>query len=274
MSQRDGYQPGVPCWVAAVLPDPNGAVGFYTELFGWEAANLMPSDSPGAYYMCTLRGRPVAAIVSQHGAPPPPRPAWTTHVWMGSADEAAGRVVEAGGSRLGEPFDSPAGGRQAVLADPSGAAFCAWQPGTHRGAQLVNEPGAWSMSFLNTRDPDEAKSFYSAVFGWETDTFDTGGSQITLWRVPGYVGGEPDQPVARDVVAAMAPMSADRFPADAPAHWSVDFWVADAEGAAQAAGRLGGAVIAGPYEVPGFHQAVLADPQGATFTVSQRIAGP
>src|SRR5215212_4109616 len=39
MSERDGYEPGVPCWVATVHPDPEKAVCFYTELFGWEATD-------------------------------------------------------------------------------------------------------------------------------------------------------------------------------------------------------------------------------------------
>jgi hypothetical protein len=46
-----------------------------------------------------------------------------------------------------------------VFSDPSGAVFCVWQPDTHRGTQLVNEPGAWSMSLLNTRDPEGSKAF-------------------------------------------------------------------------------------------------------------------
>ena len=37
------------------------------------------------------------------------------------------------------------------------------------------------------------------------DREDFGGA--TLWRVPGYVGGEPMQPVPRDVVAVMAPLN-------------------------------------------------------------------
>lgn len=37
MSERNGNQPGVPCWVASVHPDPERAVGFYAELFGWQA---------------------------------------------------------------------------------------------------------------------------------------------------------------------------------------------------------------------------------------------
>jgi predicted enzyme related to lactoylglutathione lyase len=273
MSERDEYQAGVPCWVATVQPDPASAVDFYTELFGWETENRMPPDHPGDYFVCKLRGRDVAAIVSQHGAPAPPDAVWTTLVSVESADGTASAVSEAGGSVIGEPFDSPGGGRQAVLADPSGAVFCAWQPQERRGAQLVNEPGAWSMSRLNTRDLDAAKEFYGGVFGWETEGFEMGGAEISLWRLPGYEGGEPKQPVPRDVVGVMTQMSTDQFPDEVPPHWSVDFWIDDADAAAGKAGELGGNVIAPPFDIPGFRTAVLADPQGAAFSVSQLLRG-
>src|SRR2546423_3120981 len=115
MSERDGYEHGVPCWVAAVEPDPDAAAAFYSELFGWEAEDLMPPDHPGSYHLCKRDGRKVAAVVSQHGAPPPPSAVWVTHVWVESADESAARLAAAGGSVIGEPFDSPGGGRQAVV---------------------------------------------------------------------------------------------------------------------------------------------------------------
>jgi hypothetical protein len=99
-------------------------------------------------------------------------------------------------SRAGSPRSAQRG---------AGAVFGLWQPGEHKGAQLVNEPGAWSMSQLNTRDPHGSKSFYGAVFGWESDTFDLSEGEITLWRLPGYVGGEPEQPVSREVIGVMVP---------------------------------------------------------------------
>jgi len=47
MPERDGYIPGVPCWIDTSQPDPEAAVGFYTDLFGWEFEDVMPPDSPG-----------------------------------------------------------------------------------------------------------------------------------------------------------------------------------------------------------------------------------
>jgi hypothetical protein len=267
MSERDGYQPGVPCWVAAVEPEAEQAAGFYAELFGWGAENLMPADSPGKYFMCKLRGRAVAAVVSYHPAPEPPPAQWGTHIWVQSADESAAMAVELGGSIVVGPFDSPAGGRMGVLSDPSGAVFSVWEPGRHQGAQLVNEPGAWAMSLLSAPDPDESRRFYGALFGWEAEPFQAGDVEVMLWRLPGFVGGEPQQPVPRDVVAAMAPTGRD----GPPPQWSVDFWVQDADGTAENAAALGGSVVLPPHDIPGFRRAVLADPHGATFSVSQLL---
>jgi uncharacterized protein len=268
MSERDGYEAGVPCWVAAVHPDPEKAVSFYTELFGWEARETMPPDSPGKYFICTLRDRDVAAVGSERGGGAPPVPAWGTYIWVESADDTAARVTRAGGSVVMEPFDLLDIARTAMVSDPAGAVFGVWQPGEHKGAQLVNEPGAWSMSQLNTHDPDGSKAFYDAVFGWETDTFDIGEGEITLWRLPGYVGGEPEQPVSREVVAVMAPMTGDQFP-DVPPHWSIDFWVYDANVIVDRAAKLGGEIVAPPFDTPVGRTAVLADPQGAVFSVSK-----
>jgi len=191
--------------------------------------------------------------------------AWRTHVWVDDADATAAAARDAGGGVLAEPSEFGEAGRVGVLQDPAGAIFCVWQPASHRGAQLVNQPGAWSMSTLATGDLDGAKAFYGAVFGWETDTFDLGeAGEMTLWRVPGYVGGEPEQPVSREVVGAMSPAGDDT-----PPHWAVDFWVHDADAAAARASELGGQVLAPPFETSVGSTAVLADPQGASFSVSK-----
>src|SRR3984893_17553831 len=233
MSERNGYQHGVPCWVAAVEPDPAQAADFYTGLFGWEADDLMPPESDGRFYACKLRGRDVAAVVSVAGGPPLPAGVWATHVWVDDAKRTAAKAVDAGGSKLVGPFDTPAGYRLHVLADPAGAVFSVAQPFAHKGAQVVNEPGAWAMSMLNTPEPERAERFYRTVFDWETESF----GDVTLWRGRADVGGEPSQPVPRDVVGVMAPLNGD---GQTPPNWSVDFWVEDADATAERAVELGG----------------------------------
>ena len=121
------------------------------------------------------------------------------------------------------------------------------------------------MSLLSTPEPEAAAAFYESVFGWQCEPFADAGPGISLFRLPGYVGGEAEQPVPRDVVAAMAAIPDP----DAPAAWSVDFWIADADAAASAAPALGGSVIAPPHDAPPFRRTVLAAPDGATFSVSE-----
>jgi predicted enzyme related to lactoylglutathione lyase len=90
-----------------------------------------------------------------------------------------------------------------------------------------------------------------------------------MFRLPGYVGGEEQQPVPRDVVAVMVPSSED-----GPARWSVDFWIDDVDRAVDDVRRLGGSVLAGPYDAPpSFAQAVVADPGGAVLSLSELRLG-
>ena len=282
MLERDGYPAGVPCWVDTSQPDPEAAVRFYGGLFGWEFEDRMPADSPGRYYMGRLRDRDVAAVGSQQGTAPP-TPMWNTYIWVDSADEAAAKVKDAGGTALMAPFDIQDAGRMGVFSDPSGAVFCVWQARNHKGAQLVNEPGTWNFSELNTRNPEGAKAFYGEVFGWEAESLDLGGGETTMWRRPGYgdflekrdpglrrrmaADGAPEG--FEDAVAWLMPMTSDQFPDDVPPHWSITFAVDDTDAVVNRAEELGGKVMVPPFDAPFVRMAVLSDPRGARFTVSK-----
>ena len=162
MIERDGYQHGVPCWVDTWQPDVERAVAFYTGLFGWDAEETSRPGEERRHFMCTMRGRRVTGI----GSPPPVpghTPAWGTYVWIDDVDETVAKTREAGGNVVMKPFDALDGGRIALLSDPTGGVIAAWQVGDNSGAQIVNEPGAWSMSFLHTRDLDAARAFYAAL---------------------------------------------------------------------------------------------------------------
>ena len=202
----------------------------------------------------------------------PPTAIWSTCIRVDSADEAAESAKAAGASVLIGPLDALPAGRLAVLADPVGAAVCVWEARAREGAQLVNEPCTWTMSSLHTTDAESAKAFYGSVFGWQPEPFGLPEAPMTVWRLPGYVGGEAQQPVPRDVVAVMAPTG--DAAAAVPPHWNVNLRVDDADATVEQAASLGGQVIAPAMDTPGFRSAVLADPQGAVFSISQLTAGP
>src|SRR5215207_3927214 len=149
MPERDGYIPGLPCWVDTSQPDPHAAVDFYSGLFGWEFESVLPPDSPGEYSVARLRGGDVAAVGSIPEALPP-MAMWNTYVWVEGADDTAAKVRDAGGSVVMEPFDVMDSGRMAVFTDREGAAFCVWQAKEHKGARIVNEPVSPTFNGLNT----------------------------------------------------------------------------------------------------------------------------
>jgi hypothetical protein len=279
MPERDGYIPGVPCWIDTSQPDPEAAAGFYSALFGWECADAMPPGSEGKYFIARIRGGDVAALGSiPQGAPQVAT--WNTYVWVQSADETAAKVGDAGGTVVMAPFDVMDAGRMAVFADPEGAVFLVWQANQHKGAQIVNEAGALNFNGLNTRDADGAQAFYGAVFGWQTLTLPGGGK---TWTLPGYgdhleertpglrkmisdVGGPEG---FADVVASINPIADDQ--PDVPAHWSVTFGVDDADATAAKAAELGGKVLVAPFDAPWSRLTVIADPEGATFVASKFV---
>jgi predicted enzyme related to lactoylglutathione lyase len=261
MSERDTYPAGVPCWVETLQRDRRAAHAFYSSLFGWQ---IVVSDED-EYAVARLRGSDVAGIGSLPDLGSGLAPAWVTHIRVESADATAERTTTAGGAVLDGPFDAPPAGRLAVLADPTGALFCAWQADIREGAELVNEPSAWAMSALQTTEPARAAEFYRAVFGWEAESY----GPVQLLRLPGYVGGTPEQPVPRDLVAVMAPLDDP----SARSRWDVDFWVQDTEVTAGHAVELGGRLVVPPHDRPPFRSAVLADPGGAAFSISQLVAG-
>jgi uncharacterized protein len=259
MSERDGYEHGVPCWVDHSSSDPESAVKFYAGLFGWETEDAMPPDSGQHYFMARVRGRDVAAVSGQMNPGPP---IWTTYIAVDDADATAAKVPGAGGRLFAEPFDVFDSVRMAVLADQAGAPFSIWQAGRHKGAGLVNEPGALSWNELTTRDPDGARRFYGEVFGWRTSSIDFGGTEYTIFHLPGE--GEP-QP--RTGIGGMMPMVGEQWPTDLPSHWMVYFAVADTDGSSSRAEELGGRVAVPAFDSSVGRIAVLNDPMGAAFSV-------
>ena len=270
--RREGFPPGVPCWVDVTVPDPPAAAAFYAGVFGWELEETIP----GRAFVARLEGLEVAGVGSPiDGAPP--APGWNTYIAVEDAGAAAARVTEAGGQVLVAPADVAGAGRAAVCRDPAGAVFNLWQAGSRKGAELVNAPGTWNWSDLNTSDPAGAAVFYEAVFGWEASSVHIGEYEATMWRLPGYGDfREQFEPGLRrryaerhapegfsDAIGWLLPLGAVET-----SHWSVSFVVDDTDLAARRVEVRGGRVLVAPHDLSSVRLAVLADPQQAVFAVT------
>lgn len=244
--------PGTPHWVDLGSPDPEASRRFYGELFGW-TADVSTDPQFGGYATCRKDGKAVAGIGGKMSQDQPT--VWSTYVATDDANATAAKVEENGGKVVAPPFDIGDFGRMAVFADPAGAFFAVWQAGTMTGGELFNVPGSVSWNELTTRDPDGAKAFYGAVFGWQPKDMPSGDVTYTMWELGGrQIGG-------------MMPMTGDAWAPEIPPHWMVYFAVEDADAAAAKATELGGQVQVPPTDIPVGRFAVLTDPHGAVFSV-------
>lgn len=275
MSTRDDYPTGVPCWVETLQADPRSAMTFYGALFGWDFSDpeATTGDPAGEYVVAHMDGRAVAGIGTLPALDDqltPVMPVWSTFIRVESADQSVERAVSAGGRLLLGPLDAGPAGRWAALLDPAGASFGVWEARERVGAQLVNEPRTWAMSALHTPDPAAATRFYEAVFGWDSQPI-APGAPVTLFRLDGYIGGEPEQAMPRDVVAVMTATPPGPDGPSIPPHWNVNLLVDDSDETAARAVELGGRILIAPMDTPGFRSAVLTDPQGAAFSISHVV---
>jgi predicted enzyme related to lactoylglutathione lyase len=242
------------CWFDLMTPDPESAPDFYGAVTGWTTT---PFDGAGEPYTMFVNGEqpmggvmalPAEAIAA--GAPPH----WLAYVSTPDVKATAAKAAELGGTVMAE-MDIPTVGSFAIIADPQGAVFAAFQPlesaPGHDGAPQVGE---FSWHELYTHDWEAAWSFYSALFGWhKTDQMDMGESGIYQM----YGRGE-------QTLGGMM----NRMP-DMPApHWLCYIRVADMDVAAAAVAAAGGKVWNGPMEVPGGDfVAHCFDAQGAAFAL-------
>jgi predicted enzyme related to lactoylglutathione lyase len=247
------YAPGTPIWVELNTPDADAAASFYSELFGWNAADA--DEDTGGYRMFQQGEASVAGMMPHQEENQPT--AWLGYVLVEDADATAEAVQEAGGTTIVEPMDVMEIGRMAFFTDPAGAAFGVWQAKSFTGADKFNEPVSLTWNELATRDPEGAKEFYSAVFGWKAGDGPTGSDDpYVVWELDGKpVGG-------------MMPMG-DNMPDEMPAYWGVCFAVADADEIVKKAEELDGSVTHPATDMPIGRFAVLSDPQGAAFAIMQ-----
>lgn len=238
MSEKTTYAPGEPIWVDLGSPDLAASAAFYGPLLGWTAE--APQEQFGGYASWLLDGRPVAGLMPLMSPEQPP--SWTVYLCTEDADKTAARVQEAGGTVVAPPMSVDDMGRMAVFTDDRGTFFGAWQPGTHRGSELVHQEGAPTWVELTSDDPAGAAPFYAAV--------------ADLAPKPSEAYFELE--AGGRSVAGIATTAQGT-----PPGWFPYFGASDPAAKARQAAELGGTVVLPLAEWPGGACSIVRDPHGA-----------
>jgi predicted enzyme related to lactoylglutathione lyase len=112
--------------------------------------------------------------------------------------------------------------------------------------------GAFGWTELMTTDHEAAKTFYTSLFGWQTEEYPMEGMQYTVVKVDGEpVGG----------IMSMSPEASGM-----PPTWSVYVTVEDVDATAAQVETLGGKIVRPPMDIPDVGRfCVLQDPQGGVI---------
>jgi predicted enzyme related to lactoylglutathione lyase len=252
MAQIERHAPGAFCWIELATTDQKAAKQFYDEIFGWTAKDT-PIGPDEVYTIFQIDDRDAAAGYTlrpehrQMGIPPH----WMLYVSVASADNAAERAADLGGTVIDKPFDVAEHGRMAVVRDPTGAVFSMWEARKHIGVKITGVDGTLCWADLNTPDPARAVKFYSGLFGWEMIPGD--GEYLHIKNGNDYIGGIP-------------PLREQS--ATTPAHWLPYFLVSSADETTMNADARGAKVYMQPITMEKVGRiAILADPQGAVFAL-------
>jgi predicted enzyme related to lactoylglutathione lyase len=183
-------------------------------------------------------------------------PHWLIYIGTPNVDATLSQAQGLGARVVKAPADIPNVGRFAVLADPQGATFALFTPGSGPPPGAQPAQGGFSWHELATTDVPAALRFYGTLFGWgKGQAHDMGPMGVyQIFESGGTMAG------------GITPVQG----ASTPPSWLSYVHVADSNRAVAATKSAGGRLLHGPMEVPGGSWiALLMDPQGGSFAVQE-----
>ncbi len=239
-------------WHELLTTDTAASAAFYQKVLPWRT---QPSSMPGyTIWMAgqTQIGGLMALPAEAAGAPPH----WLVYVGTPNVDATCAQA-QALGAKVHKPAtDIPNVGRFAVLADPQGATFAVFTPGSGPPPAAPPAQGGFSWHELATTDVEGAARFYGELFGWR--------------KGPGHdMGAMGVYQLFEHAGAQVGGMCNVQGPSTPPS-WLSYVHVADSNRAVAAVKAAGGRLLHGPMEVPGGSWiALFMDPQGGAFAVQE-----
>ncbi|MGL5839997.1 MAG: VOC family protein [Sphingorhabdus sp.] len=255
-------------WYELLTSNADAAGDFYGKLIGWTS---IKSDQPGMDYRFFSSGdgsndddgvggyMAITPEMADGGA----RPSWVGYLNVDDVDSSIASITSAGGNVLMPAMDLEGVGRMAMVADPQGAPFYimrptppAHNPDGYSKAFAATEPkvGHCAWNELSTDDPEAAKTFYGAQFGWTKD----GEMDMGPMGKYEFLKASDD----RFTLGAVMP----KMPEMPVSMWSFYFRVPDIDKAAETVKANGGSILQEPIEIPGGEFSLVAmDPQSAVF---------
>lgn len=229
---------------------------FYTGLFGWEFRDYQADGMD--YAVAMQSGHPVAGMLQrQVRKGEERRSAWIPFIAVRDVDAVVSTALKHHAQIDSDPENLPLRGRQALLTDPEGVRFGILTSSSGDPPDTAPAAGTWLWTALVARDSGDEAVFYQQVFGY------------ALLGMPTNAGFERIR-LSSD---GQARISVSEMPADTASlrPYMIHFVrVANAADSVARALTLGGRVVLNVQRnAHGDQSAVLADPTGARFGITE-----
>jgi uncharacterized protein len=258
-------------WYELLTTDADAAGDFYGKVIGWTSAS---SGQPGMDYRFfssgdgsdTRDGVGGYMAMTEEMITGGARPCWLGYIKVNDVDASAASIVASGGAIHMPAMTLDGVGRMAMVADPQGAIFYimkgASDEASHSFAATEPKVGHCTWNELSTTDPEAAKAFYSAQFGWEKD------GEMNMGPLGKYAFMQASG--NRFAVGGIMPL----MPGSPAPAWTTYFRIVDIDEGLTAITDHGGSIVQPPVEIPGGDFSLVAiDPAGAAFgLVGPRLA--
>lgn len=254
--------PGSFIWYELMTTDVDAAADFYGAVVGWKIPRRAGESGGTDYRMIGRSDGGSAGGVLQltpgmlaGGA----KPLWLGYLQVRGV-AAAVRDIEADGGKLLMPARVLPVGEIAMVADPLGSPFYVMDPvpppdRPDATSDVFDASAAQHVRWNELRSPDvaRAKAFYSRHFGFQFN------ESMPMGPMGDYCFFDH---------AGQRPGAVMPCPPGTEPIWLFYFGVTSVAAARRAIEAGGGAITAGPHQVPGGAWIIMAtDPQGAPFGV-------
>lgn len=250
-------------WYELMTSDADAAGSFYSAVVGW---TTKASGQPGMDYRFFHAGdgsdpkdgvggfMAITPEMAEGGA----HPGWVGYIAVDDVDASVDSIVRAGGALFMPAMDMEGVGRMAMVSDPQGAAFYVMRGASdetsYSFAALEPKLGHCAWNELSTTDPEAAKAFYGAEFGWTKD------GEMDMGPM-----GKYEFLMASERRFALGAVML-KMPQTPSSMWNFYFRVADIDAAAATITANGGTIVQEATEIPGGEFSLNAvDPFGAVF---------
>lgn len=237
-------------WCDLSARQPAQVMGFYTDVFGWAF------DKSESYFVAHRQGQEVAGLFEMPtnfqavGLPS----FWMTYVSTDDLDQtctqakALGGTVEIGPNPFGE------NGAYALIRDPLGAGFTAYQGDLDVPTQ--HKDGCRLGHGLFVSDASKIRAFYEGLFDWQFDSTKDGVAAVRKDQQIVFYCHEINDAAVRGKEQ----------------YWAVYFDTDYLASSLKTVANSGGSLIAN-ITIPEGQAAFVSDPEGAVFVLVDRSAG-